>query len=188
MLITRQAKADGPSFFLLCVCDSYWQSALSSHNMPEAEESTTSNVNISGKGALNAAYFTLTTVTMFNKLVLESPGVYTPWNERDCLSPDWHSGSFRFSFVFIAAVLNGHSEWHPLQGASLILCVCVCTFGSKDHISATPIYLHPKTECVCRSMLSDFLSCVKMVGRVSDCERPLAISCPSDCPLSASNT
>lgn len=89
VLITWQAKADGPNFFLLCVCDSYWQSALSSHNTPEAEESTTSNVNTASRGVLNAAYFTLTTVTMFNKLVPESPGVYTPRNERDYLSSDW---------------------------------------------------------------------------------------------------
>lgn len=101
VLITRQAKANGPCFFLLCVCDSYWQSTLSSRKTPEAEESTTSNVNTAGEGTLNVVDFTLTTVSMFNKLVPESPGVYTPWNERDCLSSAWHSGSFRFGVLFL---------------------------------------------------------------------------------------
>lgn len=232
VLITRQAKADGPCFFLPSVGDSYWQSALSSHNTPEAEESTTSNINTAGRGASNGPDFTLTTVTMFNKLVPESPGVYTPWNERDWLSFEWQLGSFRFGALFSLPWLwmgmadDTHSKmpvWLP-EGQIVFANGCFLAFVSCSRFTAKQIgnfwlrqsiienytqvyfvnslticlfcfiacvcvlvFLKPRSKiqqdrsiyiqrCQCLSLLSDSQSCVKMVGGVSACERPLAIS------------
>lgn len=133
-LITRQAKANEPRFFLSSVGDSYWQSTLSSHNTPEAEESTTSNINTAERGASNGAGFTLTTVTMFNKLVQDSLVVYTPWNEkRPFFLSDWQHGSFRFSILFSLLWLwmGTADDTHSKLNLNLqiwCLCACMCEF------------------------------------------------------------
>lgn len=56
VLITCLEKADGPGFLLDSVGDSYWHSPLSGRDMPEAEESTISNINIARRWASNMPF------------------------------------------------------------------------------------------------------------------------------------